>query len=203
MLGRLNEALRHAETVRLDTGRNAIQLGTIKTTDGWQAASSDDILSAGKTPVPVALVLYAMSCIVSVSDRHRERAAICCAELKGQVSDGHVGESSGVISWKWPPVQTVPSFTKPAAVLSGSKFPPQPKAPTRPPEQILHSENGMPAEEEVMKSSHFLVGSYVENWQRRNGTAVFCPGLHSVSRFFAALELSMPREPDDTVEEKG
>jgi hypothetical protein len=34
MLGRRKEALRHAETVRLDIGRNSIQLGTIKTIDG-------------------------------------------------------------------------------------------------------------------------------------------------------------------------
>jgi hypothetical protein len=93
---------------------------------------------------------------VFVSDKHREKAGICWAELKGHVSDDRVGESSGVISWNWPPVQTVPSFTKLAAVLSGSKSPPLPKAPTRRPEQILHSENGKPAEEEAKESSHFF-----------------------------------------------
>jgi hypothetical protein len=31
---------------------------------------------------------------------------------------------------------------------------------------------------EEAKSSHFLVGSYVENWQKQNGMAVFCLGLH-------------------------
>lgn len=87
-----------------------------------------------------------MPCLVSVSNKHGEKAGICWAELKGRVSDDRVGESSGVISWNWPPVQTVPSFTKLAAVLSGSKFPPLPKAPTRR-KQILHSENGKPAEE--------------------------------------------------------